>query len=299
MLAHIHPCTYLVYPQSRPPVDRRRKPGSLPGRPTSRMDRQMPRAPSPGAGVTRTGAASRAASEGVTPPSKLIRAHAPDQKPSHRFRFPYSAGLCRLLPAPAGSWSFPTLSLRDFPWMLGPILRWVAGAYAGPLSMLHRRRRPSPNRERVGFPTNLRPTTSGRERFRSCSHSLMFRPPGLLATQVVPTGGAVTCATPRQPWRLPPSRTHVVTFVRIGYASRPNRAIAGRGLSPHQSRSLVGCSPRSHSHLHSRLSGYSQLLCLLTNALQPSTRLHHSRKCGPCNACVRSLTENVNLNWER
>jgi hypothetical protein len=35
-------------------------------------------------------------------------------------------GLCRLLPAPAGSGTFPTLSLRVFPWMLGPVSRWLA-----------------------------------------------------------------------------------------------------------------------------------------------------------------------------
>jgi hypothetical protein len=37
---------------------------------------------------------------------------------------PWSAGLCRLLPAPAGKWPFPTLSLRIFPWALGPLPRW-------------------------------------------------------------------------------------------------------------------------------------------------------------------------------
>ena len=37
----------------------------------------------------------------------------------------------------------------------------------------------------------------------------------------------------RRPWRLHPSRTYVVTSIRIGYASRPNRAIDDRGLSPH------------------------------------------------------------------
>lgn len=46
-----------------------------------------------------------------------------------------------------------------------------------------------------------------------------------------------------QPWRFHPSRTCVVTFARFGYASRPNRAIDGWGLSPHKTRSLVGCSP--------------------------------------------------------
>ena len=46
-----------------------------------------------------------------------------------------------------------------------------------------------------------------------------------------------------QPWRFHPSTTCVVTFARFGYASRPNRAIDGWGLSPHKTRSLVGCSP--------------------------------------------------------
>ncbi len=39
---------------------------------------------------------------------------------------PRSVGLCRLLPAPAGRWSFPTLSLRILPWMLGPVSRRLA-----------------------------------------------------------------------------------------------------------------------------------------------------------------------------
>lgn len=45
-----------------------------------------------------------------------------------------------------------------------------------------------------------------------------------------------------QPWLLHPSTLHVVTFVQFGYACRPNRAIDGRGLSPHKIHSLVGCS---------------------------------------------------------
>jgi len=44
-------------------------------------NRQVPRAPLPAEGVTSTGATSRAASKGVTPPSSLLRAHAPDHAP--------------------------------------------------------------------------------------------------------------------------------------------------------------------------------------------------------------------------
>ena len=45
-------------------------------------------------------------------------------KPSRRLRpWPCSAGLCRLLPAPAGSRTFPALSLRIFLCVLGPLPR--------------------------------------------------------------------------------------------------------------------------------------------------------------------------------
>ena len=45
-------------------------------------------------------------------------------KPSHRLRTsPWSAGLCRLLSAPAGSRTFPALSLRIFLCVLEPLPR--------------------------------------------------------------------------------------------------------------------------------------------------------------------------------
>ena len=55
--------------------------------------------------------------------------------------------------------------------------------------------------------------------FRGCSHFFMFRPPGLLATQVVPTD--VTLFVTWQPWRLLPSTVCVVASSHVGYASRP------------------------------------------------------------------------------
>ena len=76
-------------------------------------------------------------------------------------------------------------------------------------------------------------------KFSRSSPFLPFRPPGLLATQISPTAVALTTG---QPWLFHSSRTCVVTFTGIEYASRPNQAIDGRGLSPHKTRSLVGCS---------------------------------------------------------
>lgn len=67
-------------------------------------------------------------------------------------------------------------------------------------------------------------------RFRDCSHSLMFKPPSVHATQVAPTAAAVTTAG--QPWRLRPSRTRVVTFACIGRACRPNEQLTAGDFHP-------------------------------------------------------------------
>ena len=50
---------------------------------------------------------------------------------------------------------------------------------------------------------------------RGCSYFVMFKPPSLLASQIVPTAAGLPSGQPR---RLRPSRTCVVTFTRIGYA---------------------------------------------------------------------------------
>jgi len=58
----------------------------------------------------------------------------------------------------------------------------------------------------------IRSATSERGWCRSCSHSLMFRPRGLLPPRSLPP----PCVHTGQPWCLRPSRTQVVTFLCIG-----------------------------------------------------------------------------------
>ncbi len=61
---------------------------------------QVPRAPLPTIGVTYCGVMSSTTSEGVTPPSSLLRTHAPDQIPPAGFGFPIQqafAGCCQSL----------------------------------------------------------------------------------------------------------------------------------------------------------------------------------------------------------
>jgi hypothetical protein len=65
-----------------------------------------------------------ASSAGVTPPSSLLRAHAPILHPlPASVCKPCAASLCRSLSAPAGKRTFPALSLRIFLDVLEPLPR--------------------------------------------------------------------------------------------------------------------------------------------------------------------------------
>ena len=71
-----------------------------------------------------TGETCTVSCEDITPRSSLLRAHSPIPSDSSCLRpWPRATSLCRLLPAPAVSGIFPTLSLRIFPRMLGPMPR--------------------------------------------------------------------------------------------------------------------------------------------------------------------------------
>jgi hypothetical protein len=61
-------------------------------------------------------------------------------------------------------------------------------------------------------------TTSCEGGFRGCRYFVMFRPPSLLAPQIVPTAANTPAG---QPGLLRPSRTRFVASPRIGYANRP------------------------------------------------------------------------------
>jgi len=107
------------------------KAGSSDSRRCPAWDRQVPRAPLPEASVTRFRVVSPTTSKGATPSSSLLRAHAPDHHPPPRFRVTLiPSGLCRLLPAPAGRWSFPTFLCKSVPRCLGHDPGGSSGAYA-------------------------------------------------------------------------------------------------------------------------------------------------------------------------
>ena len=178
-------------------------------------------------------------SEGVTPPSSLLRTHAPDPIPPVLFVSPYSTGLCRLSPVPAGIWPFPTLSLQSLHRRLDPYPGMPLGC-ARPF--LPRACQPQHSDTHFGSST-LPPQCnfhgeffSRRQSFRYVQAPIVVSPPGCTYR-----ADSKCC---RQPGRLrhamdwkSPSRTVVSLHDRIGQLSwrvfHPlDCSLVGRSLSP-------------------------------------------------------------------
>jgi hypothetical protein len=177
--------------------------------------RQVPRVPLP---TNKVGSiASSAMSEGVTPPSLLIRTHASGQFSLADFGLPYTASLTvygQLLLRAGLSRCY---LCESFAGCLDPypdgLLRCITRFFP-------KQHRPSLLRERSAS-HNFRTTISVRLNFRDCSHSFMFRPPGLLDTQIVPTVAYFRAPGShafyfRAPYKLLPSCMSGILAVRIG-----------------------------------------------------------------------------------
>ena len=90
--------------------------------------RQVPRAPSPAPGVTSYGRASRTPSQGITPPSQLLQAHAPDQIPLDGFGRPYSDKSSQVVVSPCWEVALPgviSTNLSPHAWTRTPVLPLV------------------------------------------------------------------------------------------------------------------------------------------------------------------------------
>ena len=153
--------------------------------------------------------------------------------------YPRTPGLCRLLSAPAGRRTFPTLSLRIFPCVLGPLPRrlvWCIYPFLPP------RQRPSPRSDRVGAPPMPVQRLQYGALFEaavipSCSGPQVCSPPrSLLPLRHTPYGSRDFSI--RASHGLLPPHAPDMLAVRIGQ-------LTVWGLSPHQMRSLVGCSPNA------------------------------------------------------
>ena len=125
-------------------------------------------------------------------PSSLLRPHVPILKPLDDFLLSPS-GPCSLYHSTAGLQDLPHLILYvSFPRCLDPYPGSPHGAFTRffPCSF-------GLPPVRIGSAdTILRAATSARAPSRDCSHSLMFRPQGLLATRIAPTLMALTTGQP-------------------------------------------------------------------------------------------------------
>ncbi len=88
-----------------------------------RHGHRVPRAPLPSTGVTRAGAASRAAWRGVTPSSSLIRAHAPDHPPPSASGSSSAAGSLQVVTSPCWEMALPDIISAILARVLGPLPR--------------------------------------------------------------------------------------------------------------------------------------------------------------------------------
>src|SRR5580765_5269077 len=141
---------------------------------------------------------------------------------------PRSRSLCRLLPAPAASGTFPTLSLRILPCVPCPC---HGGSAECTCLFLPPRHRPSPVHYRGRLP--------------ACPRQNDFTTDLFFGTAAIPLcSGPQVCSPPRsfpplrliaagQPRLLRPSRTYFVASACIGHANHPLRQLVVWGLAPH------------------------------------------------------------------
>jgi hypothetical protein len=169
----------------------------------------VPRAPLPETSVTRFKVVSPPTSKGATPSSSLLRAHAPDHNPPPRFRITLiPSGLCRLLPAPAGRWPFPTFLCKSVPRCLGHDPGGSLGAYACFFPNVVGLPQALPMGR---LPASIRGETSPRVMFRDRHHSSR--------------SGLLVCSPPRSPLPLRPRPQGSRDFsIRAEPVSLPSQA---------------------------------------------------------------------------
>jgi hypothetical protein len=119
------PLPSLVYPRPRLPAGMWRCAGFIkPAAHTGEETAKCPEPLCPTSALPPLGRRVLISSESVTPRSSLLRAHVPLPLGSLLLQHLASFGeSLQVVPAPAAHGSFPTLSLRIFPWMLDPVPR--------------------------------------------------------------------------------------------------------------------------------------------------------------------------------
>ena len=161
-------------------------------------------------------------SEGVTPPSSLLRTHAPDQNPPAHFDSTYKAGSLQVVASPCWEMVLPDVISAILAQVPGPLPR---DASLVPLSVssqkvtaspaLHKVRRIRANRRNATSTTTL---FSRRQSFRYVQAPMLASPPGCTYRTKFISCGQPGRLRHAMDWRLP-SRTVVSLHDRIGQLS--------------------------------------------------------------------------------
>ena len=179
MPAHIHPFLQWFACEYRPVFNGLVYPGTV-----SRSSQGPPRAQSPFARsrcyLFRRNVAC-ITSEGVTPPSSLLRTHAPDQNPPAHFDSTYKAGSLQVVASPCWEMVLPDVISAILAQVPGPLPR---DASLVPLSVSSQRVTASPALHKVRhIRANRRNATStttpfsGRQSFRYVQAPMLASPP--------------------------------------------------------------------------------------------------------------------------
>lgn len=197
MPAHIHPSLSWFTCESRPSFNGMVYPGSV-----SETTQGPPRAQSPFARSRRylhRRNVYSTTSEGVTPPSSLIRTHAPDQIPPVLF-VPLLDGSLQVVASPCWEMTLPDVISAILAWVLGPLPRDASLV----LSSVSSQRIPaSPQFYQVrriqnitAMPLQRCPDLSRRQSFRYVQAPMLARPPdGTYRADISPAGSRAVYTT--------------------------------------------------------------------------------------------------------
>jgi hypothetical protein len=198
----------------------------------------VPRVSLPDLGVTSVRETCTVSSEDITPRSSLLQTHSPIPSGSPLLRlFTSFEESLQIATSPCCQRDFPDVILRIFPEMPEPIPRRSAECIC---LVLPQHSSAFPIIRLGRLPASFREHDFSRVGFRGCSYFVVFRPPSLLASQIVPTAASFLAGQPR----LLTSEQNVRRCLRTHRTCCPPdyRQLAERGLPPRKTRSLVGCS---------------------------------------------------------
>ena len=156
---------------------------------------QVPRAPLHEPGVTSLVVISWTTSAGITPPSSLLRTHAPILHPPRASVVPSNTRSLQVAVSPCWEENLPDVTLRIFPYVLGPLPRPLLRCM---YPLLPARQRPSPREDKVGAaPCSVQRlqhgASFGAAVIHACSGPQVCSPPRSLLPIRLNRMAAVTC----------------------------------------------------------------------------------------------------------